>query len=136
MIVKGKNGEVSRNLNDPKIRISIGQKEIVFMAMPATQMEKKKIGSMMAHVKNMFRGVQVGINYKLKICSGHFPMNVSSSGKQFIVKNFLGEKVPRVLELSEKVKIKVEGDHITVDGNDKELVSQTAASIETLTRRV
>ena len=49
-------------------------------------------------------------------------MNVNVAGNEFIIKNFIGEKVPRKLKLSPEVKVKVEGDFITVEGNNKELV--------------
>ncbi|KHO46815.1 MAG: 50S ribosomal protein L6, large subunit ribosomal protein L6 [archaeon GW2011_AR3] len=134
--VKGEKGEVARIMYDPKVRIEVKGEEVNFIAKPWSQKEKKKVGSMMAHFRNMIKGVQDGVTYKLKICSGHFPMNVAVSGKQLIVKNLLGEKIPRVLSFSENVKVKIEGEIIIIEGIDKELVAQTAASIETLTRRV
>ena len=83
----------------------------------------------------MIKGVQKPYVYTLKICSGHFPMNVSVSGEKFIVKNFLGEKTPRILNVKPGVSVKVEGDHITVESADKGLASQVSADIEQLTRR-
>ena len=60
-------------------------------------------------------------------------MNVGISNKKFAVKNFLGEKTPRELNIKEEVNIKIEGEIIIVEGIDKEKVSQTAANIEKLT---
>ena len=134
--VKGKLGEVNKQMHDPKVKITVEGSEVKFTAKDATRKEKMTIGTFMSHTKGLFKGTTEGVAYKLKICSGHFPMNVSISGKNFTVKNFLGEKVPRVLEIREGVKVKIEGDIIDVGGIDKGLVSQTAASIETLTRRV
>lgn len=59
-------------------------------------------------------------------------MNVSVSNDQFTVKNFLGEKTPRILKLKKDVKVKVEGDQVIVESVDKELAGQTAADIEIL----
>lgn len=87
-----------------------------------------------AHLKNMIDGVQKPHIYKLKICSGHFPMTVALSGDLFTIKNFLGEAVPRVLKIRQGVKVKVSGTEITVESPDIELAGQTAASIETLSR--
>jgi large subunit ribosomal protein L6 len=87
-----------------------------------------------AHIKNLIRGVMEGHLYKLKICSGHFPMSVSVSGEEFIIKNFMGENVPRTLKLKENVSVKVEGDQVIVESIDKEKAGQTAADIEQLTR--
>ncbi len=134
--VKGPKGELKRNMYDPKIKIVVQGNEIKLSASPYRKKEKTKIYSQVAHLKNMFRGVQEVFVYKLKICAGHFPMNVSVSGNQLIVKNFLGEKVPRVMNFSKDIKISVDGEIIKVEGCSKEVVSQTAAMIEILTRRV
>ena len=83
----------------------------------------------------MIKGVQQPYTYRLKICSGHFPMNVSISGDQFIVKNFLGEKSPRTLKLKKGATVKVEGDQILVESCSKELAGQQASDIELLTAK-
>ena len=61
-------------------------------------------------------------------------MTVAVSGDEFTIQNFLGEKVPRKLKIKEGAEVKVEGEEISVEGVDKEIISQTAASIEQLTR--
>jgi large subunit ribosomal protein L6 len=132
--LKGKKGEVSRLFNDPKIVLSIENKEIIIKSEKSTQREKKKIFSIRAHLKNMIKGVEEGFIYTLKICTGHFPMNVSVSGNKITVKNFLGEKIPRVLEIKKGVKVNIDGNLIKVEGNNKETVSQVAADIEQLCR--
>ncbi len=91
-------------------------------------------GTLEAHLRNLFVGVQEGFTYSLKICSGHFPMNASVSGQDFIVKNFLGESVPRKLKLIQGVSVKIAGDQVTVHADSKESAGQVAASIEKLTK--
>jgi len=130
--VKGPKGTVVKKLLAPKINIAVKEKEIVVEAKNATKREKKMAGTFRAHIKNMIKGVTENFNYKLKICSSHFPINVNIENKQFVVKNFLGEAVPRTLNLKEGVDIKIEGTEITVTSADKELAGQTAASIEKL----
>ena len=80
------------------------------------------------------KGANEGFVYRMKICSGHFPMNVSNTKEEFSVKNFLGEKVPRVLKIKPGVDVKIEGDAVIVESNSKELAGQTAANIEKLTK--
>ena len=82
----------------------------------------------------MIKGVAEGHVYRLKICSGHFPMNVSVSGNEFSVANFLGEKTPRKLSVKEGASVKVEGQEVVVESMNKELAGQTAADIELLTK--
>ena len=62
-------------------------------------------------------------------------MNVSISNNELIVKNFLGEKVPRTLKIKEGTTVKVEGDNIIVESTNKEIAGQVSADIEQLTRR-
>ena len=62
-------------------------------------------------------------------------MNVRITVNKLVIKNFLGEKVPRTLEFKNGVQVKVDGDLIHVVSNSKELAGQVSADIEQLTRR-
>ncbi len=133
--VKGAKGEVVKSFLHPRIDVSISADGVTFAVQKYSKSEKKIVNTFIAHLKNMFRGSMEGHTYKLKICSGHFPMNVSIKGKEMEVKNFIGEAVPRKLSFRDDVEVKMDGDVITVTGLNKELTGQTAASIEKLTRR-
>ena len=135
LTIKGKNGEAQRSLKQKNVSITATDKKIVLETRIGTKSDKKEIGSLTAHVKNMIRGVAQNHVYTLKICSGHFPMNVGLSGSRFTIKNFLGEKVPRVLELKKGATVKVEGEIIYVSSASKETAGQVSADIEQLTRR-
>lgn len=132
--VQGKAGQANRKLVQPGIQVSIKDGAVHLVAKQATQREKRHIYTMRSHVRNLLRGAQEGHTYKLKVCSGHFPMNVSVSGDKITVKNFLGEAVPRVLQLKQGATVKLDGDIITVTATSKELAGQQAADIEQLTR--
>ena len=132
--VKGPKGELERNFRFPQVDSRIDGSKIVFSVKKATKRDATKLYTMKAHVKNMVKGVKEGHVYKLKICSGHFPMNVTVSGDTFSVKNFLGEKVPRTLKIKEGATVKVEGGDVIVESIDIEKAGQTAADIEQLTR--
>ena len=133
MTVKGQKSEVSRRIILPRIKIGTKGKNVEISCTKATKREKKQIYTTIAHLKNMLQGAQTPYKYTLKICSGHFPINVSVSNNQFIVKNFLGEKVPRTMPLKQGVTITISGDQIIVESPDKEMVGQTASEIELLT---
>ncbi|MFH1682389.1 MAG: 50S ribosomal protein L6 [Candidatus Woesearchaeota archaeon] len=132
--IVGPKGEVQKKLVFPNINVSLEDNKIVLEAKNGTKREKKILNAFQSHLKNMVRGVNEKHVYRLKICSGHFPMNVSLSGKQLIVKNFLGESVPRKLEIRPDVEVKIEGDQIIVSSNSKESAGQVAGGIEQLTR--
>lgn len=134
LTVKGKFGEVSRKIYHPKITISAKGNEVSLSIPVATQREKRHLHTLESHIKNMMRGASQGHTYKLKVCSGHFPMNVSISGNALTVKNFLGEAVPRVCKIKDGVKVQVNGDVIEVSSTNKELAGSQASDLEQLTR--
>jgi large subunit ribosomal protein L6 len=131
--VKGQKGDVIKSFPHPRVTFRLENNHIILESTDATKREKTIHNTFRAHLRNMFKGAANGHTYKLKICSGHFPMNVSVNNKQLIIKNFLGEKVPRVLGLKEGAEVKIEGDRITVTSISKEIAGQVAADIETLT---
>ncbi|MFO8016405.1 MAG: 50S ribosomal protein L6 [Candidatus Woesearchaeota archaeon] len=130
---KGSKGELKRVFRHPKIRIERKDNKISLSASNATKREKKVMGTFRAHINNMIKGVSEGHSYKLKICSGHFPMNVSMEKGQFTVKNFLGEKLPRTMSVGDDVEVKIDGSEVVVESINKEAAGQTAANIEKLT---
>ena len=133
VIVKGPKGELRRELSYPTVKISVEGAKLTLVCEKGTKREKRMILSFAAHIKNMVNGVQNPYIYKLKICSGHFPMNVSIAGNTLQVKNFLGEKTPRITKIKQGAKVKIEGDIITVESIDKEISGNIASDIELLT---
>lgn len=135
LTLTGPKGDAKRDFSDKNVAIEHKEGTIILKASKFNKVNKKLVKSYVAHIKNMIQGSLVGHKYTLKVCSGHFPINVSVSNGQLIVKNFLGEKVPRVLKLKENAVVKVEGDMIVVEGPSKEITGQVSADIEQLTRR-
>lgn len=132
--VKGERGEDKRTFKTKKIEIKKEGDLIILNCNNATKREKKLIFSITSHIKNMLKGVKDGFEYKLKICSIHFPMNVKLGRNELIIKNFLGEKKDRIIRLPKNVEVKINGDIITVSSFNKELAGQTAADIEATTK--
>ncbi|MEK6916841.1 MAG: 50S ribosomal protein L6 [Nanoarchaeota archaeon] len=135
LIVSGVKGEVNRTFRNPRVILKIDGRKIILSTVGNTRRDKTILKTYIAHIENAFHGVKEGYVYKLKICSGHFPMTVSMSNNILEIKNFLGEKIPRKVKLKSGAKVKVEGDRITVEGQDKERTGQVAADIEQATRR-
>ena len=132
--IKGNEGEIKNKFNINKITLEKKDSKIVIGNKKATKNEKKMINTIAAHVRNMIKGVQNKFEYKLKICSSHFPMSVEIKENEAIIKNFLGEKIPRKSKILEGVKVEIDGDIITATSHNKELVGQTAANFEKATR--
>jgi len=135
LTVSGPKGENKRQLKNAQIKLSVEKNKIVLESAKATKENKKMLGSLVAHIKNMIMGGLQNHTYILKICSGHFPMTVSVTDNKLHVKNFLGEKVPRVLELKKGATVKIDSSLINVTSPSKEIAGQVAADIEQLTRR-
>ena len=133
VVVKGSSGEVRRTLLQPNTSIKVDGSKVMVSTKDATKREKTYLGSIESHIKNMIAGVQKPYQYKLKICSSHFPMNVAVVGNELVVKNFLGEKVPRKIKFETGVKVKISGDVIEVESADLELAGMVASKFEGLT---
>jgi large subunit ribosomal protein L9e len=89
-----------------------------------------------SHIENMFVGVTKGFLYKMRFVYSHFPINVSLAGRTVEIRNFLGEKRVRKVELCEGVEYVRTSDvkdQIELSGNDIALVSLTAARIQQAT---
>ncbi len=133
IVVKGPEGEVKRNFNIGNLVFEKKDNKIVIGHKKATKKEKRLMNTIAAHVRNMVKGVQEKFEYKLKICFSHFPMSVSIEGNKAVIKNFLGEKIPRTAQIIEGVEVSVDDDIITVKSVDKEKAGQTAANLEKAT---
>jgi len=97
---------------------------------------KSKIGTSIAHVKNMVDGVTKGFVYKLKVIYSHFPITVKVEKDKVMINNFLGERTSRVAKIVGETQVKIDGQELSVTGIKLEEVSQTAANIEQATRIV
>lgn len=134
LFVKGVKGEDSRTFHYPGVEIKIEDNKVVLYCKRATKKEKSMMGVFLAHVNNMIKGVKESFVYKLKVCSGHFPMNIEIKNENVIIHNFLGEKKQRLARLRKGVSASINGDIITVEGYNKEATGQSGANIENATR--
>jgi large subunit ribosomal protein L6 len=133
--VKGPKGEAQRAVGSKRVKIVVKEGKVVFTCAGATRNDKRLLETNAAHVRNMLRGAKDGHTYKLKICSGHFPMSVAVKGDTFEVKNFIGESVPRILKIRQGVKVTIQGQDILVESHNKEWAGSQASAIELLMRR-
>lgn len=134
LTVKGSEGEISEKFKIPKLKFEIKDKKIRIGSKNSTKKEKRLMNTIAAHIRNMVKGVQEKFEYKLKICASHFPMSVDIQGREVIVKNFLGEKIPRKTKIPEDVEIKKIGDELIITAISKEKAGNAATKIESITR--
>jgi len=134
LTIKGEKGELFRIFSHPKINLKLNGNIIEINSKNVRKKEKALIGTYVAHINNMTKGVTVGFEYKMKTVFSHFPIKTSVEGNEFIIQNFLGERAPRKAKIIEGVKVETKGEDVTVTGIDKEKVGQTVANIERSTR--
>jgi len=131
--VKGPNAELKRKLKDPMVKIEKQDNNVAVSAAKVNKKSKRIVGTTAAHIRNMICGAKANFVYVLKICSGHFPMNISIVNNEITIRNFLGEKCPRIIKIKGNVKIKLEKEKVTIEGADIEETGQAATMIEKLT---
>ena len=98
--------------------------------------DKAMVGTYVAHINNMIKGVTVGFTYHLKIVFSHFPMKVTVKGDRVEINNYMGGHAPRYANIMKGCTVKVNGQDVTVEGNDIEACGQTAANLERATSRL
>mmetsp|Transcript_8261 Transcript_8261/g.15250 ORF Transcript_8261/g.15250 Transcript_8261/m.15250 type:complete len:202 (-) Transcript_8261:70-675(-) len=99
----------------------------------ATRKQLACVRTVCSHIENMIVGVQRGFCYKMRFVYSHFPINVSISGNTVEIRNFLGERRVRKVDLLPGVKYTRSDDtkdQIELTGIDIAAVSLTAAKIQ------
>lgn len=132
--IKGAEGENKRTFDAHNLEFEKKENKIIMGNKKATKKEKKLMNTIASHIKNMIKGVQKKFEYQLKVCFSHFPISVEVKDKEVLIKNFLGENIPRKAKIPEGVEIEVDKDIIKIRSVDKELVGQVAANFEAATR--
>ncbi|WP_457554851.1 50S ribosomal protein L6 [Candidatus Pyrohabitans sp.] len=134
VVVRGPKGELRKRLSYPGVRLYKQDGRVVVEARFPRKRQSAMVGTYVSHLRNMIKGVTRGFVYRMKVVYSHFPITVRVQGREIVVENFLGEKVPRRTEIFGNCTVRVSGQEITVEGINKEEVGQTAARIEQLTR--
>lgn len=132
--VTGPRGTLTKDFSHLQLEFRINKSASTFTVIRwfGTKIPIATINTAISHVKNMIIGVTKGYRYKVRCAYAHFPINVSVEGQQVEIRNFLGEKRVRRLNVPNSVKVtqtdpsKVK-DEVVFDGNDLEEVSHQAA---------
>ncbi|KAG2427814.1 hypothetical protein HXX76_012138 [Chlamydomonas incerta] len=136
--VKGPRGTLTRDFKHLAVDMFLTEEDGHKVLKVDCHFGKKKrlasIRTVCSHVKNMFTGVTKGFEYKMRLVYAHFPININieNQGKKVEIRNFLGEKRVRVVNMLDGVKIaRSDGvkDELVLQGNDLENVSRSAALI-------
>merc|ERR1712225_23950 len=135
--VTGPRGTLQKNAQHVAMSIRVIEQKVG----PAKGKLVACLRTIRSQIENMITGVTYGFAYKMRLVYAHFPINViiADDKKSVEIRNFLGEKRVRHVQLLDGVTIsesKSQKDEIVLEGNDVDMVSQSAASIhgQTLVR--
>ncbi len=125
---------LERKISPVNITARIKDNSVFIECASGNKKDYKKITSYIAHIKNMFLGLNEPYVYHLEACNVHFPMALKIESNSLFISNFLGEKVPRRAAILPNVKVDIKGQIITLSSPDKEAAGQTAANFEYATK--
>ncbi len=129
LTVTGPKGQITKDFAHSKLRIALDGGKITMEAPGKGKRLAATVGTIAAHIKNMFKGVTHGHSYNMKVIYAHFPITVKVAGKNVLIENFMGERSKRTAKIVGNVKVTVQGEELTLEGVDKDDVGQTAANI-------
>lgn len=134
LVVKGKNGELKKRINTPDVKFKNEEGKIKIISKDDRKKSMSVVGSWVAHLNNMIKGVSGCWESRMKIVYSHFPLKLSVEGDTVVIGNFLGERGNRKAKTIPGTTVKLDKDEVIITGINKESVGQTAANIELATK--
>ncbi|XP_050415041.1 60S ribosomal protein L9 [Patella vulgata] len=134
--VKGPRGTLVKHFRHAGVNIYMkDHRHMTVEKFFGTTKELATVRTICSHVSNMIKGVTHGFLYKMRAVYAHFPINVVilDEGHRVEVRNFLGEKYTRAINMMDGVTISsstAQKDEYILQGNDIEMVSRSAALIQ------
>jgi len=138
--VKGPRGELSKSFKHQRVDLQLIEgekgKQILVEKWFGKTKQLASLRTIISHINNMFGGVLQGYRYKMRSVYAHFPINctIEKAPHRIEIRNFLGEKRPRIVNMLEGVTIKRDKDvkdQYILEGNDIENVSRSCSLIYT-----
>ncbi|KAF0852708.1 60S large subunit ribosomal protein uL6 (rpL9) [Andalucia godoyi] len=134
--VKGPKGSLTKAFKHiPNLEMSTSKdhKKLNVAVWFGNKKEAACIRTVCTHVQNMATGVTKGFQYKMRFAYAHFPINAAfgEKGEWVEIRNFLGEKRTRKIDMPAGVKVirSAIKDEVIVEGANVEDVSNSAARI-------
>merc|ERR1719191_2723332 len=107
--VTGKFGTLKRDFKHLPIELWVDQASNSIKARMYFAKSKQiaALRSVCSHIQNLFDGVEKKFRYKMRLVYAHFPINanITNGGKTVEIRNYLGEKFVRVVNLLPGVNV-------------------------------
>ena len=129
--VQGPLGNVYKNFKKIPVFIEINDNKILLRKTGERKKHQAILNTAKSLIQTLCIGVVDGFTIKMKIVYSHFPITVDVDGKKILVKNFQGERAPRISMIKGDTDVVVKKDDVIVTGPVLADVSQTAANIQT-----
>lgn len=125
IVVKGPKGELKQEMHN-LVKIEIDEKEI---KVAVKDQEDKRQRALWGLFRNLIRNMVVGVNdgYEKKLEIVGVGYRVAASGSKLTLN--VGYSHPVDFPLPQGISVKVEGNVISLNGIDKQLLGETAAQI-------
>jgi large subunit ribosomal protein L6 len=130
--VRGSLGENKRRFNDALLAVANESNAITITGTEAKKLKRKaqiSEQSLAKELKNDMNGVTKYFEIEMKSIHAHFPLTIEVKGSQILLKNMIGERAPRVLNIIGNTKVEVKGQNLKIYGTSHDDVSQTAANV-------
>ena len=128
--VQGPLGKVYKNFKKIPVLIQINDNKIILRKTGERNKHLAILNTAKSLIQTLCTGVVDGFTIKMKIVYSHFPVTVKIEGKKVLIKNFQGERAPRISMIKGDTKVVVKGDDVILTGPVLTDVSQTAANIQ------
>lgn len=125
----GKAGKTHRAFDVRKVKMEVKGSEIHIAGE-----ELVMVNTVRSHLTNLVKGALDGYAIKMQALHSHFPVSFEVKGKEFFIKNFIGEKKPRISGIIGDTKVVVKGTDVHISGPNKDDVGQTVANIRNILR--
>ena len=123
-------GKVYKNFKKIPVLIQINDNKILLRKTGERKKHQAILNTAKSLIQTLCIGVVDGFTIKMKIVYSHFPVTITVEGKKVLIKNFLGERAPRISMIKGATKVTVKGDDVIITGPVLTDVSQTAANIQ------